>query len=88
MLQVGIPGIGDGKKVQLGPQLMYSMNVAQLQVVVNDLHAQIESEYGRTGLSSVKSKLYRNKYFLNLNSHLNYLEQKSIHQLMTMIICV
>ncbi|ELT97320.1 hypothetical protein CAPTEDRAFT_74919, partial [Capitella teleta] len=40
---VGIPGIGDGKRRHIRPQLMYQMNLAQIQVVVNDLHAQIES---------------------------------------------
>jgi len=39
---VGIPGFVDGKMRQLSRQLLLRMNIAQLQVVVNDLHTQIE----------------------------------------------
>ena len=39
---VGIPGFVDGKMRQLSRQLLQRMNLAQLQVVVNELHAQIE----------------------------------------------
>jgi len=39
---VGIPGFVDGKIRQLSRQLLQRMNIAQLQVVVNDLHTQIE----------------------------------------------
>ncbi|KAK3094716.1 hypothetical protein FSP39_005373 [Pinctada imbricata] len=40
---VGIPYIGDNRRQRVGLKLMYEMNVAQLQVVVNDLHTQIEN---------------------------------------------
>ena len=43
--QVGIPYIGDNRRQRVGLKLLYEMNVAQLQVVVNDLHTQIESKY-------------------------------------------
>lgn len=39
---VGIPGYVDGKMRQLSRRLLQRMNLAQLQVVVNDLHTQIE----------------------------------------------
>jgi len=39
---VGIPGFVDGKMRQLSRQFLRRMNLAQLQVVVNDLHTQIE----------------------------------------------
>ena len=39
---VGIPGFVDGKMLQLSRQFLRRMNLAQLQVVVNDLHTQIE----------------------------------------------
>ena len=39
---VGIPGFIDGKMRRLSRQLLQRMNIAQLQVVVNDLHTQIE----------------------------------------------
>ncbi|ESO02272.1 hypothetical protein HELRODRAFT_188645 [Helobdella robusta] len=39
---VGMPGYCDGKQIHLNVQLMNNMNIAQLQVVVNDLHARIE----------------------------------------------
>jgi len=39
---VGIPGFIDGKFRHLSKHLLLQMNFAQLQVVVNDLHAQIE----------------------------------------------
>ena len=41
--QAGMPKLGAKKR--LAKQLLYDMNVAQLQVVVNDLHTQIESEW-------------------------------------------
>jgi len=41
---VGIPGFVDGKLRQLSRQLLRRMNIAQLQVVVNDLHTQIEGQ--------------------------------------------
>jgi len=41
---VGIPGFVDGKIRQLSRQLLQRMNIAQLQVVVNDLHTQIEGQ--------------------------------------------
>ena len=44
-IQVGIPGFSDGKKKKLSEKSLHDMNLAQLQVVVNDLHTQIESEY-------------------------------------------
>jgi hypothetical protein len=40
---VSIPGFVDGKLRQLNRQLLQRMNIAQLQVVVNDLHTQIEA---------------------------------------------
>ena len=42
---VGIPGFVDGKIRQLSRQLLQRMNIAQLQVVVNDLHTQIEGQW-------------------------------------------
>lgn len=45
---VGIPGFVDGKMRNLSRPLMQRMNLAQLQVVVNELHAQIE---GNTNMS-------------------------------------
>ena len=41
---VGISGFVDGKMRQLSRQLLQRMNIAQLQVVVNDLHTQIEGQ--------------------------------------------
>lgn len=41
-LQVGIPFPEDRRR--LSRQILTEMNVAQLQVIVNDLHTQIESE--------------------------------------------
>lgn len=40
---VGIPGFGDGKNGRLTRQQMRRMNLGQLQVVVNDMHTQIEA---------------------------------------------
>jgi hypothetical protein len=40
--QVGIPFPEDRRR--LSRQILTEMNVAQLQVIVNDLHTQIESE--------------------------------------------
>ncbi|CAH1782269.1 unnamed protein product, partial [Owenia fusiformis] len=40
---VGIPGFGDGRRKKLERHLLLDMNIAQLQVVVNDLHTQIEN---------------------------------------------
>lgn len=40
---VGIPGFGDGKHSHLSRQLLQHMNFGQLQVVVNDMHTQIEA---------------------------------------------
>jgi hypothetical protein len=41
--QVGIPFPEDRRRVSR--QILTEMNVAQLQVIVNDLHTQIESEF-------------------------------------------
>ncbi|KAK2177646.1 hypothetical protein NP493_587g00021 [Ridgeia piscesae] len=40
---VGIPGVGDGTRVRFGRQRLEQMNVARLQVILNDLHTQIEN---------------------------------------------
>ncbi|CAI9740323.1 Hypothetical predicted protein [Octopus vulgaris] len=40
---VGIPGFGDGRQKRLERKLLLDMNVAQLQVIVNDLLSQIKS---------------------------------------------
>lgn len=40
---VGIPGFGDGRQKRLHRKLLLDMNVAQLQVIVNDLLSQIKS---------------------------------------------
>ena len=42
---VGIPGFVDGKMRSLNRHMLHRMNFAQLQVVVNDLHAQIEGTF-------------------------------------------
>ena len=42
--QVGVPELGDGRKIKISRKLLQEMNLAQLQVLVNDLHSQIESE--------------------------------------------
>jgi hypothetical protein len=42
VFQVGIPFPEDRRRVSR--QILTEMNVAQLQVIVNDLHTQIESE--------------------------------------------
>ena len=42
-LQIGVP-FPDSKR-RISRQILTDMNVAQLQVIVNDLHTQIESEY-------------------------------------------
>jgi len=39
---IGVSGFVDGKTRLLSRQLLQRMNIAQLQVVVNDLHTQIE----------------------------------------------
>lgn len=41
--QIGVP-FPDSKR-RISRQILTDMNVAQLQVIVNDLHTQIESEY-------------------------------------------
>ncbi|XP_064614842.1 uncharacterized protein LOC135479055 isoform X2 [Liolophura sinensis] len=40
---VGIPGFGDGRRHKLTRKMMEGMNLAQIQVLVNDLHSQIEN---------------------------------------------
>lgn len=40
---VGIPGFGDGRQKRLHRKILLDMNVAQLQVIVNDLLSQIKS---------------------------------------------
>ncbi|XP_076454372.1 uncharacterized protein LOC143289262 isoform X2 [Babylonia areolata] len=40
---VGVPELGDGRRLKLSRKLLQEMNLAQLQVLVNDLHSQIES---------------------------------------------
>ncbi|KAL8574366.1 hypothetical protein ACOMHN_053579 [Nucella lapillus] len=40
---VGVPELGEGRRVKLSRKLLHEMNLAQLQVLVNDLHSQIES---------------------------------------------
>ncbi|KAK7483183.1 hypothetical protein BaRGS_00025587, partial [Batillaria attramentaria] len=40
---VGVPELGDGRRVKISRKLLQEMNLAQLQVLVNDLHSQIES---------------------------------------------
>ena len=47
LTQVGIPGIGDGKRTKFHITMLNEMNLAQIQVLVNDLHSQIESEYSQ-----------------------------------------
>ena len=48
---VGIPTLGGGRRLRLHPGKLHEMNIAQLQVLVNDLHSQIEREYSHTQLS-------------------------------------
>ncbi|KAJ8310710.1 hypothetical protein KUTeg_012575 [Tegillarca granosa] len=44
LAQVGIPYLNDLEKGQrFNKKILYEMNIAQLQVVVNDLHSQIEN---------------------------------------------
>ncbi|XP_076435890.1 uncharacterized protein LOC143275575 [Babylonia areolata] len=40
---VGVPELEDGRRLKIPGQLLQEMNFAQLQVLVNDLHTQIES---------------------------------------------
>lgn len=42
LFQVGIPGFVNGKLRHLSNHLLRQMNFAQIQLVVNDLHTQIE----------------------------------------------
>ncbi|XP_067668533.1 IQCJ-SCHIP1 readthrough transcript protein-like isoform X1 [Haliotis asinina] len=39
---VGIPSLGDGRRRKINKKVLHDMNLAQLQVLVNDLHTQIE----------------------------------------------
>uniref|UniRef100_A0A0B7ABM3 Schwannomin interacting protein 1 C-terminal domain-containing protein n=1 Tax=Arion vulgaris TaxID=1028688 RepID=A0A0B7ABM3_9EUPU len=39
---VGIPALGSGRRLHLKRSKLLDMNIAQLQVLVNDLHSQIE----------------------------------------------
>ncbi|XP_071086652.1 IQCJ-SCHIP1 readthrough transcript protein-like isoform X2 [Haliotis cracherodii] len=39
---VGIPSLGDGRRRKINKKVLLDMNLAQLQVLVNDLHTQIE----------------------------------------------
>ncbi|CAG5126048.1 unnamed protein product, partial [Candidula unifasciata] len=39
---VGIPDLGSGRRLHLTTSKLQEMNIAQLQVLVNDLHSQIE----------------------------------------------
>jgi len=43
IVRVGIPGFGDGKRRKLNMKILGQMNLAQIQLVVNDLKGQIES---------------------------------------------
>ena len=45
IFQVGIPSNGDGRWRKINRKVLDDMNLAQLQVLVNDLHTQIESEW-------------------------------------------
>ncbi|XP_025080171.1 schwannomin-interacting protein 1-like isoform X2 [Pomacea canaliculata] len=40
---VGLPELADGRTIKLSRKVLLEMNLAQLQVLVNDLHTQIES---------------------------------------------
>ncbi|XP_070173018.1 serine-rich adhesin for platelets-like [Littorina saxatilis] len=41
---VGVPELGEGRgRMKISRKLLYEMNLAQLQVLVNDLHTQIEN---------------------------------------------
>ena len=55
--QVGIPGLGDEQILLLTSEMLRDMNLAQLQVVVNDLHTQIEGQSLHHPLSSTVSPL-------------------------------
>ena len=43
IVQVGIPELGDEEILKLSRDALRRMNYAQLQVIANDLHTQIES---------------------------------------------
>ncbi|ESO96143.1 hypothetical protein LOTGIDRAFT_231847 [Lottia gigantea] len=40
---VGIPSLGDGRRKKFNRKLLQEMNLAQLQILVNDVHTQIEN---------------------------------------------
>ncbi|XP_050395068.1 uncharacterized protein LOC126812891 isoform X1 [Patella vulgata] len=40
---VGIPSLGDGRRKKFNRKLLEEMNLAQLQILVNDVHSQIEN---------------------------------------------
>ena len=42
--QVGIPGLGERRRKKLGLRKLQEMNLAQIQVLYNDLQTQIESK--------------------------------------------
>lgn len=43
--QAGIPGLGERRRKKLSPRQLQQMNLAQTQVLYNDLQTQIESEF-------------------------------------------
>ena len=62
--QVGVPELGDGRRMKISRKLLQEMNLAQLQVLVNDLHSQIESESSASTLFQCFSLPHSSLWFI------------------------
>lgn len=58
--QAGIPGLGERRRKKLSPRQLQQMNLAQTQVLYNDLQTQIESEF----LNNVSTNIHRSQNVL------------------------